>query len=45
MLATNCTHPEESHYTKVLSAVVCAETTITICGDCGEPLSKPVTNT
>jgi hypothetical protein len=39
-----CKHPKYAILTKVLSAVVCCETTVTVCGHCGEHLTPQETN-
>ena len=39
-----CKHPEESQHTKVLSAPLNCETTVTACSDCGEHLTEQKTD-
>lgn len=38
---SNCKHPIGSVYKKVISAVVCCETVVAVCGECGQHLSPP----
>lgn len=42
MINATCSHPKENQIIKVLHALLCSETTIITCGDCGEQLSQPV---
>lgn len=40
----NCTHPDNENKTKVINSLLCAETTVTVCGICGDQLTPPITN-
>jgi len=40
----NCDHPEDAVVIKVISAVVCVETTVFYCNKCNTAISKPQAN-